>query len=115
IEALGGPTGPPETLGELLTAHLLQGHVEPVATLRTRRDGVRVVDGSRAVADVTLDVVDILDGERATSAFAEVEVELVDGDEKDLEQLERTLCRAGATRSDGRPKVMRVLDLEEDE
>jgi CHAD domain-containing protein len=44
-----------------------------------------------------------------------VEVELVDGDESDLEQLERTLRRAGAMRSDGRPKVMRVLGLAEED
>jgi CHAD domain-containing protein len=115
IEELGGPSGPPETLGELLTAHLQHGPVEPVAMLRTRRDGVRVVDGSRAVADVTLDVVDVLENGRTADRFAELEVELVDGDEDDLKQLGRTLRRAGATRSDGRPKVMRVLGSAEDE
>jgi CHAD domain-containing protein len=115
IEVPGGPSGLPQQLGELLTAHLVHGRVEPVATLRTRRNGVRVVDGSRAVAEVTLDVVDILDGGRAPSTFTELEVELVDGDEQDLEQLGRTLRLAGAARSDGRPKVMRALGVVEDE
>jgi inorganic triphosphatase YgiF len=112
---VGDPSGPPEPLGELLIAHLVHGRVEPVATLRTRRNCVRVVHGSRAIAEVTLDVVDILDGGHAASTFAEVEVELLDGDEKDLEHLGRTLRRAGATRSNGQPKVIRVLGLAEDE
>jgi CHAD domain-containing protein len=115
IEVPGGATGPPDSLNELLTAHLLHGQVEPVATLRTRRAGVRVLDGSRAVADVTLDVVDVLDEGRAADNFAELEVELIDGEEKELEQLGRTLQRAGALRSDGRPKLMRVLHLAEEE
>jgi CHAD domain-containing protein len=115
IEAIGGPAGPPDTLGELLTAHLLHGKVAPVATLRTRREGVRVIDESRAVADVTLDTVDVLDGGHAAGTFAELEVELVEGDEDDLEQLGRTLRRAGAKRSNGRPKVMRILGGTEDE
>jgi CHAD domain-containing protein len=115
IEALGGPIRPPDGLSDLLTAHLVHGDVEPVATLRTRRAGVRVLDGSRAVADVTLDVVEVLDDERPAARFAELEVELVDGDEGDLERLGRTLRRAGAMRSDGRPKLMRVLHLADEE
>jgi CHAD domain-containing protein len=115
IEAIGGPGDPPDTLGELLTAHLLYGNVAPVATLRTRREGVRVIDESRAVADVTLDIVDVLDDGHAAGRFAELEVELVEGDEDDLEQLGRTLRRAGAKRSSGRPKVIRILGEAEDD
>ncbi len=47
IEAFGGPVGPPHDLSKLLTAHVRHGAIEPVATLRTRRDGVRVADGLR--------------------------------------------------------------------
>lgn len=86
-----------------------------MATLRTRRKGVRVTDGSRAVADVTLDLVDVLDDGRPTGTFAELEVELVEGGEDDLERLGRTLRRAGAKRSNGRPKAMRVLGDAEDD
>ncbi|HZT91072.1 MAG TPA: CYTH and CHAD domain-containing protein [Gaiellaceae bacterium] len=112
IEAPGGPVAPPDELAALLVAHLRHGELEPIATLRTRRVGVRVTtrDGGR-VADVTHDVVTVMDAGRATGAFEELEIELLDGDEDDLEKLARRLRRAGAEPSDGAPKVMRVLGL----
>ena len=79
-----GPPGRRPDLRALLVAHLRDGDLEPVATLRTRRAGVRVEDGGRAIADVTLDSVAVLDAGRSTGGFAEVEIELVDGDEADL-------------------------------
>ena len=115
LEAPGGPAGPPAALRPLLAAHLRHGEIEPVATLRTRRAGVRVAEHGRLVADVTLDVVHVMDAARTTGEFVELEIELVDGDEADLERLGRTLRRAGARRSDGRPKLMRVLDLPKEE
>jgi CHAD domain-containing protein len=113
ISAPGGPAGPPEELRALLVAHLRHGGLEEVATLRTRRTGVRVGSSERPVADVTLDSVDILDGHKALGGFVELEIELVDGEPADLEQLGRTLRKAGAKRSDGRAKVMRVLKVVE--
>jgi CHAD domain-containing protein len=115
LESLGGPVGPPEELERLLVAHARYGAIAPVATLRTRRGGVRVADGERAVADVTLDLVDVVDDGRSTAHFAEVEVELLEGDEADLKRLGRILRRAGAKRSGGTPKLMRVLELVADE
>jgi CHAD domain-containing protein len=111
ISAPGGPAGPPAELRALLLAHLRHGELEEVATLRTRRTGVRVGSSERPVADVTLDSVDILDGRKALGGFVELEIELVDGDPADLEKLGRTLRKAGAKRSDGRAKVMRVLKV----
>lgn len=111
IEAAGGPAGPPADLRGLLPAHLRHGKLEVVATLRTRRSGIRVADGERSVADVTLDVVDFLENGRVVGGFSELEAELVDGDDTDLTRLSRALRRAGAEKSDGRPKVMRVLEL----
>lgn len=113
LEALGGPGGPPGELAALLRAHLRHGALEPVATLQTRRVGVRVADQGRSLADVTLDRVQVLDAGRTAGAFVELEVELVDGDRNDLARLGRLLRRAGARESDGRPKLMRVLDVEE--
>src|SRR5581483_6413816 len=112
LEAPGGPAAPPPDLERLLFAHLRYGALEPVATLRTRRVGVRVVSGERSLADVVLDSVDVLDWGRSAGAFAELEVELVDGDEHDLDRLSRVLRRAGAHPSDGTPKLMRVLELD---
>ncbi len=110
LEAPGGPAGPPPELERLLKAHLRHGPLRPVATLRTRRSGVRVADGGRLVADVTVDAVDVLDAGRSAGGFVELEAELVDGDERDLERLGRTLRKAGARKGDGRPKLMRVLE-----
>ena len=115
VSAPGGPAGPPAALRKLLLAHLRHGDLEKVATLRTRRSGVRVGSYDHPVADVTLDSVDILDGRKAVGAFVELEIELVDGEPADLEQLGRALRKAGATRSDGRAKVMRVLKLVDEE
>jgi CHAD domain-containing protein len=111
VEALGGPAGPPADLAGLLVAHRRYGKLEQIATLRTRRSGVRVAEGDRALADVTVDSVDILDGGRSAGSFVELEVELVDGDDADLQRLSRELRRAGAHSSDGRPKIMRLLEL----
>jgi CHAD domain-containing protein/adenylate cyclase class IV len=111
VSAPGGPAGPPAELRALLLAHLRHGELEEVATLRTRRTGVRVGSTEHPVADVTLDSVDILDGGKSLGAFVELEIELVQGDPADLEQLGRKLRKAGAKRSDGRAKVMRVLKV----
>jgi CHAD domain-containing protein len=110
LEEPGGPVRVPKPLASLLTAHLRHGALEPVATLRTRRSGVRVLDGERPVADVTVDVVDILDAGRSAGGFTEVEVELVGGDEADLKRLGRQLRRSGAKASTGVPKLHRVLE-----
>jgi CHAD domain-containing protein len=59
--------------------------------------------------------VDVLDDGRAAGSFAEIEVELVGGDEDDLDRLARALRRAGAHRSSGQPKLMRVLDVDADD
>jgi CHAD domain-containing protein len=112
IEARGGSSGPPPDLAALLVAHLRHGALEQVAALRTHRRGVRVTDGGRALADLTLDEVDVLDGKSRIDGFAEVEIELVDGEADDLERLGRELRAAGARRSDGTPKVFRVLGIE---
>jgi CHAD domain-containing protein len=109
LEAAGGADGPPPDLARLLRVHLRHGPLEKVATLRTHRSGVRVLDGARGVADVTVDAVDVLASGEFVHAFIEVEAELVDGGEADLEQLARTLRRAGARESGGASKLLRVL------
>ena len=109
LEAPGGPVGPPPELAELLVAHVRRGRLAPAATLRTRRNGVRVGDNGRTVADVTIDSVAVLDAGRSIGAFAEIEIELVDGNDDELERLGRTLRKAGAKKSAGTPKLLRVL------
>ena len=58
IAAPGGPACPPPELRALLVTHLRHGELEQVATLRTRRSGVRVGSIAHPVADVTVDAVE---------------------------------------------------------
>ena len=96
---------------KLLKAHARHGKLAPVATLRTHRSGVRVADGERSLADVTFDAVDILDNGHAAGNFAELEVELVDGDEPTSTASRGSSVAPARQRTDGQPKLMRVLDL----
>jgi CHAD domain-containing protein len=112
LEEPGGPGGPPPELARLLVAHMRHGRLEPVATLRTHRSGVRVEEDGRQLADVTVDEVTILYAEHGVPGFTEVEVELIgDGAEPDLEHIGRVLRDAGAEAGSGEPKLMRVLEL----
>ena len=114
IEAAGSASGLPPELAALLVVHLRRGALEPVASLRTRRAGIHVVDGKRSVAEVTVDDVDVLEGRRRVDGFTELEIELVDeGADHDLASLGRELRRAGAKRSEGRSKVRRVVPVAE--
>ena len=113
LEALGAPDQAPPEIEALLPAHLRYGPLESVATLQTRRTGVRVVSGERSLADVLLDSVEVLGEGRAATAFSEIEVELVDGDEGDLLRLGKVLRRAGARGTKGTPKLLRVIDVPE--
>ena len=113
LELAGGATAAPAGLTALLVTHVRRhGELAPVAVLRTRRRGIRVVDDGRELAEVTVDQVDVLDGRRRVDGFVEIESELIDGDERDLARLTSELQDAGAGPSDGRPKVFRVLGLE---
>jgi len=108
IELRAGPR-PPAELVSVLAAHLRRERLERVATLRTRRSGVRVTRRGRSAADVLRDEVIVLEDRRAVGAFEELEVELIDGDTGDLRRIEKQLRGAGATVSTGLPKLARVI------
>jgi CHAD domain-containing protein len=114
LETPGGPADPPAELTDLLVALLRGRRLVKVATLRTRRGGVRVHDDeAHDIADVVVDSVAVLEGRRVTASFAEIEVELRNGDSSALERIEGVLRRAGAGPHDGRPKVQRTIRLDE--
>ncbi|MEZ5101498.1 MAG: CYTH and CHAD domain-containing protein [Thermoleophilia bacterium] len=104
-------TAPVEIL-DLLVARLRGAPVEPVATLRTRRSGVRVRGIEGPIADVTVDLVSVMDGRRVARRFTEIEAELLGGDEAALATIGRALEAAGALPGDSRPKLFQALDLE---
>jgi CHAD domain-containing protein len=112
VEFPAGRPDPPAKLTDLLFVHLRSQTVQVVATLRTRRSGVRVQGPQGPVADVLLDSVSVLENGRTLRWFRELEVELADRDEAVLHQLGGTLRAAGAGDHDGRPKLFRALGLE---
>ncbi|HKY71038.1 MAG TPA: CYTH and CHAD domain-containing protein [Nitrospira sp.] len=109
VELPGNASAPPSQLCDLLFIHLQGQPIRPVATLRTRRTGMRV-GGSRG-AEVVLDEVAILKQSSEVFIFREVEIERLDGDAALVSRLEDRLRKAGATDHDGRPKMFRALDL----
>ncbi len=106
LELPGPPARPPESMLDLLVAHLRGEGLVPVARLRTRREGMRV-NG----AEIVEDTVAVLDGVHVTRRFRELEVELLEGDEETLRRLEKQLRRAGATDASHVSKLYRVLEL----
>ena len=108
LEVAGAPARPPAELLSLLAVHLRGAKPARVARLRTRRKTVRMQG-----AEIVEDSVAVLDGQQVKTRFRELEVELVDSsDERVLDRLEKALLRAGAVRTEFRPKVFRALDLE---
>jgi CHAD domain-containing protein len=109
VELAGKSSTPPPQILDLLFIHLQGETVRPIATLRTRRTGIRV-GGSRG-AEVVLDEVAVLKQSSEVLMFREVEIERLDGDDSLVNRLEKTLRKAGAADHDGRPKLFRALDL----
>lgn len=109
LETHGGPARPPEELARLLVGLVRGRPLEPIATLRTRREGLRAHVDGQGVADVTLDTVSVLDGRRVQERFVELEVEALAGGKDVLPRLVRTLRDAGAEPGDGRPKALRAI------
>lgn len=110
LEQPGGPTGPPDELRQLLLAHLRDHQVESIAELRTRRRG-ELVERGESTAEVTVDEVAVMDGQSVSQAFVEVEIELRAGDPSRLDKIAKEIARAGATPTNGTPKVFQALGI----
>jgi CHAD domain-containing protein len=111
LEQPGGPVGPPDELRQLLVAHLRGAQVEPIAELRTRRRG-ELVERADSTAEVTIDEVAVMDAHRVAQEFVEVEIELLTGDPRRLDKIAKEISRAGATPTNGTPKVFQALGIE---
>ncbi len=111
LEVRGGPSGPPDELWRLLPAFLRGKPIAPVAKLRTVRQGLRYRENDELVADVTIDSVNVMVDRRVARSFRELEAELLNGDAKALRRIEKTLRRAGARKTAGRPKLFQALNL----
>ena len=111
LEQPGGPAGPPDELRRILTAHLRDGQLAPIAELRTRRRG-ELVARNGSTAEVTIDEVAVMDALRVAEEFVEIEIELRSGDPAQLDRIAKDVVRAGARPTDGTPKVFRALGLQ---
>jgi CHAD domain-containing protein len=111
VELVDRQSTPPATFRDLLCLHLEQRPLEPVATMRVWRAGVRVRMDKAPVADVTLDHVSVMKNGAAIQRFRELEIEQVNGKDNALPDLEQRLRQAGAEDHDGRPKLIRALSL----
>lgn len=111
IEIADRQSIPPTTFRDLLLLHVGHRRLEPVATLRTWRTGVRVRRRQVPVAEIALDNVSVLKNGSVIQRFRELEIEQLGADDGLLPDLERLLRRAGARNHDGRPKLFRALSL----
>jgi CHAD domain-containing protein len=109
LEERGGPSKPPARFLDLLVGSIRGGTVlEPVAKLRTTREGVGVGPRNDRV-EVVVDTVAVLDGTGVASSFSEVEAEVVAGAGTGLPAIGKALRKAGAKPGDGSSKLARVL------
>ncbi len=107
----GPPTAIPPEASSLVRAYTRSEPLVPVARLRTRRDGVELLDAEGLrVAEVVDDEVSVYDGRRLASRFRELEVEL-DGHAPAelLPPLLTALREAGAGTTEQVPKLVRAL------
>jgi CHAD domain-containing protein len=115
VEAFGPPAAPPAEMAAALVAVLRGRELVQVATLQTRRDGIRVgMNGS--AADVVVDTVAVLDGHRTTATFSEIAIELVHGDAQAVRRIERDVRDLGARRTKARTRLddaLRAPDVEQ--
>jgi CHAD domain-containing protein len=112
IECSGDRKTTPSALTDLLFAHLRGEPLQPIATLRTKRAGVRVLDIDRPIAEVVVDSVAVLDGRRILRRFSEVEIEPVsEAGGAAVRRIEKSVRKAGAESGDPRPTVFQALDL----
>ena len=106
LEARGGPAKPPPAFIDLLAASLRGGAtLEPVARLRTRRDGVAVGPRANRV-EVVVDAVTVVG---ARSGWIEVHAGAVSGEGAGLAAIGKALRKAGAVGATASPKLDRVL------
>ncbi len=99
---------PPPEARALVTAFARREPLVAVATLRTRRRRLRLLQDDEAVAELADDEVSVIEGRRVVSRFRELELEALT-DTLDLAPLADQLHRAGATDAEPIPKVVRAL------
>lgn len=105
----------PAEARDLVTAYAHGRDLAPVATLRSRRTGLRVRGLEGPLADIVLETIAVLDGgpssPKVVRRLRRLEVEGRGGDAATLGRIEQALRAAGAEDGDGRTTVLQALDL----
>ena len=112
LELVGNAKAPPPSMRDLIAGVIGRRALLPVATLETRRRGLRVLGGGVQLADVVMDEVTVAGDGAVLQRFEELEVELIDGDLEELDRIQQALRAAGARDTDDRPKLFQALGLE---
>src|SRR5262245_11138942 len=112
VEAPGGPAAPPEELRELVSAASAGFELAPVLRVRTHATGLRVKEGSRSLARISVASIALLDGQRTTGSFSEIELEQLAATRKELSKLESALLKSGAKRTNGAGPLEQALARE---
>ncbi len=103
---------PLRTLEALLPIFTRGSELVPIVTLATRRSGLVMEDQAEPVAEIILDRVAVLEDRRVVRRVRHLEVRPLAGDENALGRIGSLLEKAGATRTEGRSALMRVLGIE---
>lgn len=104
----GGPV--PDALLDRVRVHVRDSELRPTVTLRTHRTVHRLLDAEgQDLAELCDDRVEAETADGEVSAWREWELELVGGDEGLLDAAEAVFLAAGASRSEARSKVGRVV------
>lgn len=111
IEFAGPARVIPAHVSDLLLAYHRGRRLVPIATLRTRRSSVQIVESGTPAAEVVVDAVSILHDGAVQSRFRQVEIEQLGENDTACRRIEDMLRGAGASSDDPRPKVFRVLNV----
>jgi CHAD domain-containing protein len=111
----GRASQPPKEAVELLRAYVRDAGLEPVATLRTRRRPVELLDRSgQPLGELADDHVEVLDGRQVMRQFRQIEVELASEAPDDaLDDAVERLRGAGAEPAEVGSKYLRALGDQE--
>lgn len=106
----GDPDEVPAEVRDLVTAFVRTAPIQPVATLRTRRQRWQLCGpDQQPLAELLDDDVSVIDGDRVVSRFRELELESRGSDLSALRPIAVRLRRAGAVLAEPMPKAVRAL------
>jgi CHAD domain-containing protein len=107
----GRASRPPKDAVELLRAYVRDAELEPVATLRTRRRPVELLDRSgQRLGELADDQVEVLDGRQVMRRFRQIELELApEAPDDALDGAVERLRGAGAEPAKVGSKYLRAL------